>query len=580
MAPVRAWQSGNVVALPAATRQARGQPGFRIDPLADPPDAALIALVGAGACLRAGVLPWRRAGDAVLVLAPDATALATHAALLAPLGRLRFCPLDAAALRAALLQAAGGLLVAEAETRVAEAESCRGMARHRGRLPLALAAVTALVLTATPLVAASVALVWAALTLIASTGLRLAATLASRVRHTPVAGRGDPAPVQLPVVTLMLPLFHETEIAATLLERLGRLDYPAERLDLCLILEAEDDLTRGALARASLPAHAQVIEVPAGSIRTKPRALNYALNFARGTIIGIYDAEDRPAPDQILRVVRQFARSDGRTACLQGALDYYNHGSNWLARCFTLEYAGWFRVILPGLARLGLVVPLGGTTLFLRRHVIEEVGGWDAHNVTEDADLGVRLARRGYRTGLIDTMTEEEANARAWPWVKQRTRWLKGYAMTWAVHSRDPRRLLADLGPWRVLGLQILLFGTLSQFLLAPLFWSFWLLPLGLPHPLAGLMPHWALVTLCVLFLVAEAVNWLVAGLGAHRAGKTGLALWIPLMQLYFPMATVAAWRAMWQALRQPFHWEKTQHGVFAEGPPESPDAAEAQGPP
>lgn len=263
--------------------------------------------------------------------------------------------------------------------------------------------------------------------------------------------------------------------------------------------------------------------------------MNFALGFTRGSIIGIYDAEDRPDPDQLQRVARHFARAGPDVACLQGALDYYNTGSNWMARCFTLEYASWFRVILPGLSHLGLVVPLGGTTLFLRRHAIEEVGGWDAHNVTEDADLGIRLARRGYRTELIATVTQEEANARPWPWIRQRTRWLKGYAMTWLVHSRNPARLWRDLGAWRFLGLQILLFGTLSQFLLAPVFWSFWLLPLGLPHPADALLPQWALIGLFALFLLSEAVNLAAAVLGATRAGKPRAALWAITLKAYFP---------------------------------------------
>jgi glycosyltransferase XagB len=249
------------------------------------------------------------------------------------------------------------------------------------------------------------------------------------------------------------------------------------------------------------------ILVPPGTVRTKPRALNYALDFCRGSIVGVYDAEDAPAPDQLRRVVRRFRESPPEVACLQGVLDFYNARTNWLSRCFTIDYATWFRIVLPGIARLGFVIPLGGTTLFFRRAALERLGGWDAHNVTEDADLGLRLARHGYRCELIDSVTEEEANCRAIPWIRQRSRWLKGYALTWISHMRRPGLLLRDLGLWKFMGVQILFLGTLSTFLLAPLVWSFWLLPFGLPHPLAGIVPWWLFVALGSAFLLTELVN-------------------------------------------------------------------------
>ena len=186
-----------------------------------------------------------------------------------------------------------------------------------------------------------------------------------------------------------------------------------------LVLEQHDTVTRDTIARTELPSWISVIEVPsANRLTTKPRALNYALDFCRGSIIGVWDAEDAPEPDQIEKVVTSFQDAPESVACLQGVLDYYNPKTNWISRCFTIEYATWWRMILPGVAQLGLVIPLGGTTLFFRRNILEKLCGWDAHNVTEDADLGIRLARHGYVTELIPTVTFEEANCRAWPWVK------------------------------------------------------------------------------------------------------------------------------------------------------------------
>jgi cellulose synthase/poly-beta-1,6-N-acetylglucosamine synthase-like glycosyltransferase len=253
-------------------------------------------------------------------------------------------------------------------------------------------------------------------------------------------------------------------------------------------------------------------------------------------------------------------------------LDFYNTEKNWFSRCFTIEYASWFRLILPGVARLGLVVPLGGTTLFFRRDALEELGAWDAHNVTEDADLGVRLARHGYRTELIGTVTREEANCRLWPWVKQRSRWLKGYAMTWTVHMRDPQRLWRDLGPWRFAGVQILLLGTVSQFLLVPLMWSFWLIVLGLPHVMSDVMTPPVMLGVGALFLTAELTNIVLGMIGAHLAGKRGLWGWVPTMHVYYPLAALATYKALFEMVVRPFYWDKTSHGIADEGPGDGSD--------
>jgi len=402
------------------------------------------------------------------------------------------------------------------------------------------------------------------ITLVLGTALKAAAALAA-LRPPPA----EP-PVELgalPVVSVIVPLFHEADIAERLVARLARVSYPKELLDICLVTEADDTTTRRMLARADLPFWMRVVAVPGGAPRTKPRALNFALGFCRGSIVGVWDAEDAPAPDQVHRVVRRFATVPGDVACLQGGLDFYNSGRNWLSRCFTAEYAGWFRVILPGLARLGLVVPLGGTTLFLRRSALEALGGWDAHNVTEDADLGVRLARHGWRTELIATTTEEEANCHPWSWVRQRTRWVKGYAMTWAVHMRSPARLWRELGALRFLGLQVLFLGTLSQFLLAPALWAIWL---WCPAPGAA-------AATALIFVLAEALNLAIALTGLRRAGKRRL-WWVALtLPLYFPLAVLAAYRALFQIARRPFYCEKTAHGAYhATGPDAGGDGMSA----
>jgi len=413
--------------------------------------------------------------------------------------------------------------------------------------------------------------VFAALFLLAAgvlainTLLKLWMTLLA-LRPTPSRQTPDNVKIsRLPCVTILVPLFREKDIAARLIKRLSRLDYPRALLDICLVAEERDQETRRALERVELPGFMRVIVVPDRSLRTKPRAMNFALNVARGTIVGIYDAEDAPDPDQITKVVEQFHRMGPKVAALQGRLDYYNARTNWLSRCFTVEYASWFRVMLPGFARAGFPVPLGGTTVFMRRDVLRELGGWDAHNVTEDADLGIRLARRGYRTELIDSVTREEANCRPIPWIKQRSRWLKGYAVTYLVHMRRPLQLWRDLGSVGFLGMQLLFLGTLLGFLTAPLLLSFWLVSLGVAHPATAAFAPGAVKWFWIAFVVAELISIMLGLVAIRRAGHGRLAPWVPSLHFYFPLASLAMIKALYELVLAPFYWDKTSHGHFDE---------------
>jgi glycosyltransferase XagB len=534
-----------------------------VDLAAEPPDPRLIAALGARDCLRYGLVPWRRVGDVTVVAMTRPGDLARLRGLL----ELRLGPVCAALAPALAIETAvhalcGPALAKAAETRVPADESCRNWgALHRS--PLALALVAGMVgwmLTA-PQSLSLVLLILAAVSLGLLVALKLAALGAALwppgPAPTPVEG-GIP-----PVISILVALYRESDIAPRLVARLARLDYPTDLLDVILVVEAEDHVTRAALARSELPVWMRVITVPDGSVKTKPRALNHALDYARGAIIGIYDAEDAPDPDQLQKVVAQFQRSGPEVACLQGVLDYYNPHTNWLSRCFTIEYAGWFRLILPGIARLGLVVPLGGTTLFFRRSVLEELGAWDAHNVTEDADLGLRLARHGYRTNLVATTTGEEANCRMVPWIKQRSRWIKGYMMTWAVHMRSPGLLWRQLGPWRFFGVQVLFLGTIAQFLLAPVLWSLALVPLGVPHPALAVLPESLIWAGLALFTLSELTNLAIGVIGLWRSGQRLSWFWVPTLKLYYPLASVAGYKALIELATKPFYWDKTSHGIF-----------------
>ncbi|MTD99231.1 glycosyltransferase [Paracoccus sp. YIM 132242] len=570
--------------LRALTRQWRTT---ALDPVKTPGDPRLIDALGAEFCLANAILPWRRIGGVTWIATarPEAFA-ALIPSFPASFGQVRMLLCSEDQVQAAVLAVRRIAMIRQAEMRVPAAESCRSRNEGRtGRIALGAMAVLALGLWLAPVVILSVLTLWATASLLAQSGLKLLAFLSSRRilaeqgewAEDLARGRAKQPEMTgpLPVISVMVPLFRESDVAGKLVGRLSRLDYPRELTDILLVIEASDQVTQKALQGARLPGWIRVVEVPNGPVQTKPRALNYALNFCRGAIIGVWDAEDRPDPDQLHTVARRFHFAPADVACLQGALDFYNPRTNWLARCFTIEYAAWFRVILPGVARLGLVVPLGGTTLFFRRDALEQVGAWDAWNVTEDADLGVRLARRGWRTEIIDTTTDEEANCRALPWIKQRSRWLKGYAMTWGVHMRDPRALWRELGPRRFIGFQIQFLGSLSQYLLAPILWSFWLLSLGLPHPLreplAGVWGGYAIPALFGTFIASELLS-IGVGMWAVRADKhRHLMYWVPSLHLYFPLGCLAGWKAIYEVVVKPFYWDKTAHGIY--------DAADAAAP-
>ncbi|WP_419739841.1 glycosyltransferase [Ruegeria sp.] len=534
-----------------------------------PPSAELSTLKPMEFWLRHNVIPWLRIGPFLFVATARPDRFATVSAEMAGCD-LTIVPVVAAAdqIDRSIAQIFSDQLAQNAETRVAEDQSCRTWTAWSRTRSASIVVLALLAFVSFPLTGMAVLATAAVVSLLLFMVMRFSGLLAFALQNL----RPQPAPsspataLRQPCVSIMVPLYKEREIAGALIRRLQRLTYPKALLDLILVLEEKDDVTRDTLSKVDLPSWIRTIEVPEfNGLTTKPRAMNYALDFCRGDILGVWDAEDAPQPDQIERVVDHFTQAAPEVVCLQGALDYYNPRTNWRSRCFTIEYNSWFRVILPGIAKLGFVVPLGGTTFFFRRDKLLELGGWDAHNVTEDADLGVRLCRAGYRTEIVNTTTFEEANFRAWPWVKQRSRWLKGFMVTYLVHMRAPLRLLRDLGPLKFIGIQAFFMGTVGQFLLAPVLWMFWLTTLGLDNPFLQVIPMQTFKTLIWLFLAAEALNFIIGVIAVWAKERRFLLPWVPTMILYFPLGVVAAYKALWELAAKPFFWDKTQHGQASE---------------
>ena len=534
-----------------------------VDLMALPPDPRLTAQLNHVTALRSGLLPWRKVGQATVIVTAYPDLFAHHRAWLEDsFGPVAMAVAPMMQIESALLAAHGARLAHASETRVPALESCRGYHSTTLQRPAAMLASIIAVLSLFQPAATLVVVFGIALTALFSANIMK--LIALILMHRPASESGNPTVIaHLPVVSVMVALYRESNIAAKLTARLDRLEYPRELLDILLVVEQEDQMTRNALSTGDLPAWMRVIVVPDGSVKTKPRALNYALDHCRGSIVGIYDAEDAPEPDQIRKIVDRFHQRGPEVVCLQGQLDYYNPRSNWLARCFTIEYASWFRMFLPGIERMGMAIPLGGTTLFFRRNALENLGGWDAQNVTEDADLGLRLFRHGYRTELIDTTTFEEANCRSFPWIKQRSRWIKGYMMTWITHMRDPRLLWQQLGARCFIGFQVQFLGSILQTLLAPLLWSLWLIPLGFQHPLPAAIGATAFGVIYFAMMATVALSIIFDVAGMRRTKHRLNPLWALTLTLYHPLATLAAYKALWELMTKPFYWDKTSHGHF-----------------
>jgi len=370
----------------------------------------------------------------------------------------------------------------------------------------------------------------------------------------------------LPVYTVLVPAYNEPAIIGAVIQGLGQLEYPKNRLDLKLLLEADDAETIAAAERACRDTSIEIVLVPAAEPRTKPKACNYGLALSRGKFVTIYDAEDRPEPLQLRKAVLAFRRSSSRTACLQARLSYHNAEQNLLTRWFTCEYDTWFHWLLPGLVATGAPIPLGGTSNHIRRDVLVQVGAWDAFNVTEDADLGVRLAREGWKVAVLGSTTYEEANSDVINWVKQRSRWYKGYLQTCLVHARSPRRLVDELGWKGTAGFLLFVGGTPLLALINPLFWALSVL-WWLAHPavIEQLFP-------APLYHLGMAC-WVIGGFGllytnlanTRASGKPQLLVAALTAPLYWTLMSLAAVKAMVQLVTQPSYWEKTTHGLDAD---------------
>ncbi len=368
------------------------------------------------------------------------------------------------------------------------------------------------------------------------------------------------SPADLPFYSILVPLYREERVIPRLVGAMEALDYPPEKLEVLFLIEDDDNETRAALARVRLQPFMRLVPCPPGVPRTKPRALNIGLHECRGSLVAVFDAEDNPEPDQLLKAAARFRTAPADIACLQAELVIENGNASWLTRAFALEYASLFQIVLPGLCAFHLPVALGGTSNHFRRDILLALGGWDAWNVTEDADLGLRLAINAYRVETLASRTWEEAPQSWRDWRQQRIRWIKGWMQTSLVHLRDMHSTKYRLG-WNVrIALLHHLVGTPIAALLTP-FFTFALIMMALADKanpittgtvaLGSALALAAALTMAALFIHAR------PALSARAKMQAMLAT-----PFYIAAIAVCAWLALVELLRHPFHWNKTPHGA------------------
>jgi cellulose synthase/poly-beta-1,6-N-acetylglucosamine synthase-like glycosyltransferase len=435
---------------------------------------------------------------------------------------------------------------------------------------------------------------------LAFVGLKLVLGVASINHKTPstsnLPGLDDPT---LPVVTILVPLFDEAEVVRRLVRALDRLQYPKHLLQELLLLEEVDQETKAAIRALRLPAHFQAIVVPDMQPRTKPKACDVGLAYARGDLCVIYDGEDRPDPYQLLKAVAAFRQAPPDVACVQSVLQFWNLDTNLITRMYWVEYVFHFRFILTGMARLGLTPPLGGTSNVFRTEALHRIavppqmlrkGGldpdvlpivaaWDPWNVAEDADIAGALARAGYKIWIIDSYTLEEASHRARVATRQRARWGKGYFQSGLVHTRRPLTAMRQMGRWNFAVYNLTMIGTPISLMINPIFWGLTIAYLaarqtwttswlavditGVAVFIEHLFPPAIFYAGVFTAVVGNFVLFYALMLACLSREEHGNVKYMFLVPFWWAFSSYAMWKGVLELARRSTrsHWHKTPHG-------------------
>lgn len=369
-----------------------------------------------------------------------------------------------------------------------------------------------------------------------------------------------------PMYTIFCPLYKEWNVVPQFIKAMNKLDYPKDKLQVMLLLEEDDTQTIDKIGTFNLPEHFDVVVIPDSKPKTKPKALNYGMRFAKGEYVVIYDAEDIPEPDQLKKAILAFSQAGEKTICIQAKLNFYNPKQNLLTRIFTAEYSLWFDLVLTGLQSIHAPIPLGGTSNHFKKGALEAIQKWDAFNVTEDADLGIRLAKAGYRTAIVDSTTYEEANSDYLNWFNQRTRWIKGYIQTYFVHMRDPRELFTNWKNFHFITFNLIIGGKILSLFINPFLWAvtaiYFIFRPTLGPMIESFFPPYILCIAIFSLVFGNFLYYYYYLIGCAKRGYSDLMKYLFLVPIYWLAMSVATWVAVYKFIRQPYYWSKTVHGL------------------
>lgn len=403
----------------------------------------------------------------------------------------------------------------------------------------------------------------------------------SKVPNKSSSNRDDMNDGELPTYTVLVPVYHESQVLLQVMKNIYKTDYPKSKLEAKILIEEKDKETLQEAKRIGLFGRTpqrneketnesdiefleifEPVIIPKADITTKPRACNYGLIRANGDYCVIYDAEDNPDPDQLRKAANTFSRSDDDIVCLQSRLNFYNANENLLTRFFSIEYTYWYNYYLEGLDQVNAPIPLGGTSNHFRTKQLRDLGSWDPYNVTEDADLGIRISRSNLKTEMMDSQTYEEAPVKVTSWIKQRSRWYKGHLQTYLVHMRHPTKLKEDMGWKRFLLFQTTFGAAIFMALINPILWLFTLITVIFPRTFDYLY-FFPIQQICIFNLIVGNITFiLMYFIACLKEKKYSYTLLSFLTPAYWILISIGAWRGLIQLITRPFQWEKTEHGV------------------
>lgn len=369
-----------------------------------------------------------------------------------------------------------------------------------------------------------------------------------------------------PTYTIFCPLYKEWQVVEQFAAAMSDMDYPKSKLQILFLLEADDKETIEKISSFALPSNFEVIIVPHSFPKTKPKAMNYGLAYARGEYLVVYDAEDVPERDQLKKAILAFRKAGSQTVCIQAKLNFYNPKQNLLTRVFTAEYSLWFDLILPGLQSINAPIPLGGTSNHFRTDDIKALSGWDAFNVTEDCDLGMRVVKRGRRTAIVDSTTYEEANSDIKNWYHQRSRWVKGYIQTYLVHMRTPKTFARMSSNAHLIGFQLIVGGKVVSMFINPLMWvitiSYFVFRAQIGTTIESFFPDPILYIGMVSFVFGNFLYLYYYMIGCAKRGLYDIIKYAFFVPFYWLGMSMAAWQAVYEIVVKPHYWAKTVHGL------------------